>query len=303
MSTDRDTTRIVRSWLDEGVTQLPDRVLDAVLDQVPATPQRRTVWFARRTPIMNRIVAVGLGAVAVVALLLIGSRLLGPPNNVGAGDPTPTPEATAESSVAASPTPAGGIREGPFALTDGTLDGDGPGGVPATVTISAPGWYGEPNEGILVKNDNADPPDGAGMIGPWYGDLYVYGDPCQWSSTQPDAPATTVDELVAALTAQASRNASAPIDITLDGYDGKSITLHVPDDANFGDCDERTFGSWTVGEGLEPYRFHQGPGQIDELWILDRDGVLTVIDAGYYAETPSDHVDELRAIIESINFE
>ena len=29
MSSDRDTTRIVRSWLDEGVTALPDRVLDA----------------------------------------------------------------------------------------------------------------------------------------------------------------------------------------------------------------------------------------------------------------------------------
>ena len=41
MSTDRDTTRIVRSWLEEGVTELPDRVLDAVLDQLPATPQRR----------------------------------------------------------------------------------------------------------------------------------------------------------------------------------------------------------------------------------------------------------------------
>ena len=48
MSTDRDTTRIVRSWLEEGVTALPDRVLDAVLDQVPATPQRRSWWPARR---------------------------------------------------------------------------------------------------------------------------------------------------------------------------------------------------------------------------------------------------------------
>ena len=38
MSTDRDVTRIVRSWLEEGVTALPDRVLDAVLDQLPATP-------------------------------------------------------------------------------------------------------------------------------------------------------------------------------------------------------------------------------------------------------------------------
>ena len=38
MSAERDETRIVRSWLEEGVTVLPDRVLDAVLDQVPATP-------------------------------------------------------------------------------------------------------------------------------------------------------------------------------------------------------------------------------------------------------------------------
>ena len=50
MSTDRDTTRIVRSWLEEGVTALPDRVLDAVLDQVPATSQRRSWWPAWRFP-------------------------------------------------------------------------------------------------------------------------------------------------------------------------------------------------------------------------------------------------------------
>ena len=54
MSTDRDVTRIVRSWLEEGVTALPDRVLDSVLDQVPATPQRRVTWWpARRLPAMN----------------------------------------------------------------------------------------------------------------------------------------------------------------------------------------------------------------------------------------------------------
>lgn len=32
MSTDRDVTRIVRSWLEEGATALPDRVLDGVID-------------------------------------------------------------------------------------------------------------------------------------------------------------------------------------------------------------------------------------------------------------------------------
>ena len=42
MSTDRDTTRIVRSWLEEGRTTLPDWVRDDVLDRLPATPQRRS---------------------------------------------------------------------------------------------------------------------------------------------------------------------------------------------------------------------------------------------------------------------
>ncbi len=38
MSTERDVYRIVTSWLEEGVTVLPDRVLDAVIDQLPSTP-------------------------------------------------------------------------------------------------------------------------------------------------------------------------------------------------------------------------------------------------------------------------
>ena len=64
MSTDRDTTRIVRSWLEEGVTALPDRVLDTVLDQIPATQQRRSCWPPRRLPNMNSYTRIGLGAAA-----------------------------------------------------------------------------------------------------------------------------------------------------------------------------------------------------------------------------------------------
>ena len=40
MTAELDTTRVVRAWLEEGVTHLPDRVLDAVLADVPTTPQR-----------------------------------------------------------------------------------------------------------------------------------------------------------------------------------------------------------------------------------------------------------------------
>ena len=58
MSTERDVNRIVRSWLEEGVAALPDRVLDTVLDQLPATPQRRAWWPVRRFGEMNNFTKV-----------------------------------------------------------------------------------------------------------------------------------------------------------------------------------------------------------------------------------------------------
>ena len=302
MSSDPETTRIVRSWLDEGVTELPDRVLDAVLDQVPATAQRRVTWWpARRLSTMNTTLKVGLAAVLVAVAALIGINYLGTSNVGGPGvdSSTPTPEPTPVTTPA--PTPVGLLPEGPHLLTDGEAL-DGMPTLPMTVTIPAPDWYGEPGDGILVKNDVSDAPDGAGMI-VFFGDLYVYGDPCDWATTRPEAPASTVDELVAALTAQASRDATEPVDVTVDGYAGKSITLHVPDDAVFNECDSDTFGSWGVpGDDVTPFRYHQDPGQIDKLWIVDVDGMVAVIDTAYYEGTPQSAVDELEAIVDSTTF-
>jgi hypothetical protein len=133
------------------------------------------------------------------------------------------------------------------------------------------------------------------------GELFVYGDPCRWSTTKPDTPATTVEELAAALAAQASRDASEPVDITVGGYAGKSITLHVPDDAVFSDCDEGQFR--TLVKGISCARYHQGPGQIDELWIVDVDGELAVINTAYYVGTAQVVRDELVAIVDSMTFE
>jgi hypothetical protein len=89
MSTDRETTRLVRSWLEEGVTALPDRVLDAVLDQVPATPQRRSWWPARRSNRMNTYLKFAIAAAAVLAVAVVGYNFL--PGGGGVGGPTATP--------------------------------------------------------------------------------------------------------------------------------------------------------------------------------------------------------------------
>ena len=314
MNTDRDGTRIVRSWMDEGVTQLPDRVLDAVLDQVPATRQRRVPWWpALRLQSVNTLVEFGLAAAAVVAIVVfIGMNALGRSGtNVGGpgADPTPTPAPpTAEPSLSADADRD--LPAGAFVLSDGGLDG-GLRNLPVTVTIPGPGWYGTPAGGILgdvpEEQDFAD--RDAWMIGPFTGDIYVPADPCEWSTTMPDAPATTVDAVVTALQGQVSRDASEPLGITVGGHPGKSITLHVPEAADFRECDlnrvsgDAEFCTLTEDSPAVCHRYHQFPGQIDEIWVLDVDGTVTVVNASWGPATPDDAVAELRSIMESMNFE
>jgi hypothetical protein len=107
MSTDRDTTRIVRSWLEEGVTALPDRVLDAVLDQVPTTRQRRPWWPARRVQRMNTMLKMALAVAAVVAIALAGINILPKSGGVGGtGTASPSPASTPAPSTTPAPTAA-----------------------------------------------------------------------------------------------------------------------------------------------------------------------------------------------------
>jgi hypothetical protein len=301
MTASRDPDHLIQQFLLEGAEQLPDQVYDAVRSEIEQQRQRVVIgpW---RMPNMNKLVPIGLVAAAAVVALVVGTRLLGPPASSGVGgvpsvQPSVAPSPSAAPSVARPSAQVGGTAPGPFVFS-------GVGGPAITATIPAPGWSGDSGGGILVKNDNADPPDGAGMIGPWYGPLYVYGDPCRWSTTTPTTPVTTVDEMVAALRAQKSRAASAPVDITADGYSGKSMTLHVPDDAAFAQCDQGKFGSWQAAKVATdgPDRYHQGPGQIDELLILDVGGKLMVFDAAYYAGTPAGDLAELHAILDSMTF-
>lgn len=103
MSTERDVTPIVRSWLQTGPTALPDRVLDDVLGRLPATPQRRPPWpmlwrTLASTP-MRIAAAVAVGIFAVIGLNLL--PLWG--GVVGTPDPSPSTMASPAPSPGASP--------------------------------------------------------------------------------------------------------------------------------------------------------------------------------------------------------
>ena len=113
MSAERDETRIVRSWLEDGVTVLPDRVLDAVLDQLPAIPQHRRPSLAERFSTMNKTARFLAAAAFIVAATGIGFSLLSG-RSVGDVDASPTATPTR---LDATSTPS---TTGPRALEPGT---------------------------------------------------------------------------------------------------------------------------------------------------------------------------------------
>ena len=311
MTAHHDLDRLLSDFLRDGPTELPYQSFDAVRDLTERTRQPAVIgpW---RISTMMRFVAIGAAAVAVLAVVVIGSQLFGSAANVGGGgeasptlEPTatlePTPEPTSTPSPTAEPpdpTPAA-LPEGPFVLVYEMLFG-----VRTTVTIPAPDWHGIQYSTALEKHGMAKPPQGARLV-VYGGDMLIYGDPCAWEATRPDDPVASLDELVAALSAQASRDATPPVDVTVGGYPGKMLTLHAPEDAEFTDCDGGEFRTLieVSSSGDEAPHFHQGPGQIDEVWVVDVDGTLIFFDAGYFAGTPAEDVEEMRAMVESATFE
>ena len=97
------------------------------------------------------------------------------------------------------------------------------------------------------------------------------------------------------------RDAATPVEVTVDGYQGFMLEWSVPTDIDFSACDESAFESWTA-LGWSSNRYHQAPGQVDRLWILDMDGSRLVIDAAYRPGVTEQDREELFAVVDSIQF-
>jgi dipeptidyl aminopeptidase/acylaminoacyl peptidase len=104
MTDQRELDRILGTFFVEGTDELADRVIDAALDQIETTPQRRPLGLPRRFLTMNRYAQLAAG-VAVVAVIAAGAILVGGRTSPGPGvGASPSPTGSAVASGSARPT-------------------------------------------------------------------------------------------------------------------------------------------------------------------------------------------------------
>jgi hypothetical protein len=325
MTDDRSIERAARSWLEVGPTEAPERAVEAALLQIDATTQERDWHVPWRLPKMTT--PARLASAAVVGVLVVGGAIVVlQPGRASVGGPGPTPSSTP--SPAISPSPSSSpmtlvegfpLVPGPYVATpfsepgsDWCFDNAPP--FPSTspvgctdtkpddsirVTFTVPaGWEGIGNGGVWLAVEKTSAPDGASLSfgrGAW-----LHSDPCLTDAqvSKDGAPpdievGPTVDDFANAIADHPLLDATTPVDVTLDGYDGKYLELQLPSDLT--GC--QTYFPW------EPGIYAQGPSNLFKLWIVDVDGVRVVVQTTEYATTSAQRRAELQAIVDSIQIE
>jgi hypothetical protein len=290
MSTENDVARSLRSWLREERHEDADRVLDVVFDQIPATPQRRAGWLARRLPLMNNsMLRYGIGAVALALAVVVGFSFLA---GRDVGQPIPTATATfMPTPVSFSSFSGDTLPAGPIAL-DGAF--------PIRVVFDVPaGWMREDETiGRAALHRTADVAVDFFLV------TNIYPDPCRTAlgpANPPVGPA--VDELATALAGEVGFQAAAPVSTTLGGQPAKALVLTNQIDTSTCDGDPYLQQIAHAGGGEDGGIFGILSGTTERFWIVDVGGSrLVVLVASSGGETEADLAEAL-GLVDSIHFD
>ena len=237
-------------------------------------------------------------AAAVLATLVMAacSSTGGAPTEAASPTPSPTELAPSISPSPAEPahTCAAGLA-GTYrwSATDTQT-------IPLTITMTE-GW-----DGCGLSFKELGDPGGLMMIGAW-DVVNVYSNPCGWKSSLMDPPVGgSVDDLATAIDQQELTDAQPSEDVAIDGYAGEHVRLEVPVGLDTAACDAdqiREFRFWDGPPGSDWWLgAADAPGLIGEAWIMDVDSRRVVIQAASFQDAGEARRDEIRGIVESIDF-
>ena len=298
MTTERETLNTIGLWLEEGRTRLPDHVLDAVLDQVPATPQRPPGRPARRIAHVNALAKFEIAAAAVL-VAIVGLYFL---RGSGASEVGNAPPAAVDSPLP-SAVPSSGL---PLAPDHGPID-PGRYEVPlptgGLMTFVLPdGWTA--NAPRMVKNVNT-PTEvvfAAYLPGGRYEVTDVYADACR-SDGQLEPVGPTVDDLVAALDAQEGTDVVATT-FSAGSSVGHRIEIRETPGLDRSECRYGPQGPLPIwANEIGASRFTLEPGSHSVVaYAFDVEGSPVVFAATFGPEATDEDVAEVDAIAASFDF-
>ena len=299
MGTERDVTRIVRSWLLVDEHESADRVLDSVLSLLDTTPQRRSWWPARRITEMNTFAKLAIAAAAVVVVAVVGINLLPAIGGVGPGGPVATPSP----SPSPSPSPASSLAPAADFPPDGPLTAGRHsmtrGGVRLSIDVPASGWHSE--QGFFINKDAGVGPNGASFLFWDPSPIGVYADPCAHDVSPPAGP-STADLAAAVATLPGTDLVSGPTDVTVGGHPAKLVVVSVREDASCA-AGDGGFYLWYGDIASGEIHFASALGETVRVWIVDVNGTRLVIEGESYKGSGPEIEAEIQQIIDSIQFE
>lgn len=221
-----------------------------------------------------------LAAAAVVVIIGIAGIVLGTNNTDDDRSPSNAPAATVAPTAVVPTTTVPTTKTVSFAVESAN-------GIP--VSFTAPSDWAV-SDGWAAYKPTAD---GLSVVGVNFDQIAnIFAEGCQWVQLDPPV-GPTVDDLVQAWTNLSGFVATAPLDVTVDGYVGKQIELTVPD-YDKQDCKSTHFGLWYPGRDPQPGDvapgfWAQGPGSDLQQWILDVDGTRLAITGSFLpSATPQD---------------
>lgn len=291
MTASRDTERLIRAFLDEGATELPERVYDAVRSDIDRTHQRVVIgpW---RTPDMNTFAKFAMAAATVLVVALVSYNLL--PSDPGRGGTltvSPSPSISLSPTPAPSPSPsdlaffpAGPIEAGRHSII---LSGKS-----LSVDMGS-GWFSDGSFRIYTGSGQAafifwtEPPTN------------VYADPCAKTPLDPPAGDTAAELAAAVASMPGTDLVSGPSDVTIGGQPAQLVSIRVRDDI---DCPPDQFLLWYDQDPANG-RFPDALGDTINVWIIDVDGTIVWIDGSAGRSTAPTLQRDMRLIVESIQFE